>query len=182
MTDNEYFQRTVENAERLWADSELLVSQERHKSALILAIFAIEELGKALITNWDVRNLASKRDYPTHIEKQTATFSLLSADEILKNDRNNMRKHIESGAFNFLKIGPYSHQFVWARSGFFDDVRMAATYADKDPKIPHDVTDKIDGELVGELHKWFRKAVNTTENSEAMSLAAVFYKNGLGRL
>lgn len=106
----------------------------------------------------------------------------MSSDEILKKDRGRVRKHIERGTFNFLKIGPLSHQFAWARGGFFDDVRMAATYADKEPKIPHDLTDSIDVDLVDELHGWFRHAVEATENPEAMSLAAEIYQNGLGRL
>ncbi|MEK7455444.1 MAG: AbiV family abortive infection protein [Pseudomonadota bacterium] len=182
MASDEYFQRTLENAERLWSDSKFLNDEARSRSAIILAIFAIEELGKALITKWGVRNLASKREHPTHVEKQTATFALLSADEILKKDRVRVRKHIERGTFDFLKIGPMSHQFAWARGGFFDDVRMAATYADKEPKIPDDLTDSIDTNLVDELHRWFRNAVAASKNQEAMSLAAAFYQNGLGRL
>ena len=97
MPASEYFQRTIDNAERLWADSRLLNAEGRSKSAIILAILAIEELGKALITVWGVRNLASKREHPTHVEKQTATFALLSSDEILKKDRGRVRKHIERG-------------------------------------------------------------------------------------
>jgi len=182
MAADEYFQRTIDNAERLWSDSKHLNADGRSKSAIILAIFAIEELGKALITAWGVRNLASKRETPTHVEKQTATFALLSSDEILKKDRARVRKHLERGTFNFLKIGPLSHQFAWARGGFFNDMRMAATYADSDPKIPDDLTDSIDTNIVDELHRWFRHAVEATKNRESMSLAADIYQNGLGRL
>lgn len=182
MTDEEHFDLTLANAERLLLDSLLLNSNERARSAIILAVFAIEELGKALITNWGVRNLASKREHPTHVEKQTASFALLSADEMLKKNRKRMLKLITSETFSFLNIGPLSTQFVWARQGFYDDLRMAATYADKEPKLPLELTRQFDCDLATELHELFKKAVLATRRHEAMTLAAKIYMNGLGRL
>ncbi|WP_323801185.1 AbiV family abortive infection protein [Parasphingorhabdus sp.] len=182
MTDDEHFERTVTNAERLWSDSKLLNAHSREKSAIILAVFAIEELGKALITSWGVKNIASKREHPTHAKKQSATFALLCANEMLKKNRKRMQKQIEQGTINFLKIGPFSHQFAWTRQGFFDGLRMAATYADKDPKFPTELADQFDSELPTELQEWFRKAILTTRNIKAMTLAAAIYANGLGKL
>ena len=179
---SDLFESTLSNAERLLNDSKLLLSHDRFKSATILGVFALEELGKALIIQWGVRNLATKREHPTHVEKQTATFALLSANELLLSDRKRIVRHIEKGTFDSLKIGPLSHQFAWARAGFYDDLRMSATYADKEPKIPTDLVETINAEFVAELHADFTKALSAFENDDAMGLAAHIYSNGLGRL
>src|SRR3546814_19474377 len=82
IVDEGAFGKILANAKRLADDSRLLIENERTYSAIMLAIFAIEELGKALIGRWGVRNLGNNRAYPTHIEKQSATFALLAGDEI----------------------------------------------------------------------------------------------------
>ncbi|HUH10646.1 MAG TPA: AbiV family abortive infection protein, partial [Brevundimonas sp.] len=59
-----FYDKTLLNANRLHADSKLLAEHGRAHSSIILGVFAIEELGKALITRWAVRNRASKREFP----------------------------------------------------------------------------------------------------------------------
>src|SRR3546814_10325744 len=95
----------------------------------MLAIFAIEELGKALIGRWGVRNLGNNRAYPTHIEKQSATFALLAGDEIHKLGADEMQQ-IRGEGGGFHEMGPLSSQFAYARSGFFENFRMSVTYAE----------------------------------------------------
>lgn len=176
------FKQTLANAERLLSDSKLLLLNGRYESAVILSVFAIEELGKSLIIQWDVKNIASKREYPTHIEKQSATFALLSAKEIINFGNDKIIKHIQRGTFNCRKIGPFSNQFAWARAGFYDNLRMSATYSDKNPKIPSKFMKELDAEFVGELHDYFEKALMTFDDTDAMQLASIIYSNDLGRL
>lgn len=176
-----FYDKTLVNAKRLLADSKLLVERGRAHSAIILGVFAIEELGKALITRWSVRNRASKREFPTHVEKQAATFALMSAAEHLS-DLPRARKYMARGTLNFLKFGPHSHQFAWARAGFYDDLRMAVTYADAEPKIPDEIREQIGVELAGEINGFFETALACVDNNGAMDLAAAIYENGLGRL
>ncbi len=182
MTDEENFLRTVMNAQRLFDDSMLLAKHDRAKSSIILGVFAIEELGKALIALWGVKNLASKREFPTHVEKQTATFILLSCGELVKKNKRRLRRKLEQGTFDFRTMGPYSEQFAWARAGFYDDIRMAMTYADKDPKLPHDVMDEIDTGNALEISEFYVQAAKLIKNVDAMALASEIYMNGLGRL
>ncbi len=79
-------------------------------------------------------------------------------------------------------MGPHSEQFAWARAGFYDDLRMAMTYADKDPKLPHDLMDQVDTGMATEIHKYYVRANQLIKNPKAMDLAAMIYTNGLGRL
>lgn len=170
------------NAHRLLVDSRLLANCGRTDSAVLLAILALEELGKSLIARWGVRNEASKRQHPTHVEKQAAAFLLLAASEIRGAQRARVRKLNRRKQLNFLKIGPLCEQFCWARQGFFEDMRTALTYADSTPKWPEHITSTFDLRLVDELHRYFKQAVREIQNQSAMRLAAVIYQNGLGRL
>lgn len=169
------------NAKRLFRDSEALAKEGRAHSSIILGIFALEELGKALITQWSVKNAASKRNYPSHVEKQAATFGLLAAGEVLK-DPDRARRYLDRGTLDMLKFGPYSTQFAWARGGFYDDLRMAVTYDDPNPKIPKELVDSVDTGLALELLEYFELALITSNQQAAMDLAAEIYANGLGRL
>lgn len=148
---------------------------------MILGVFALEELGKALIEFWRVKNEASKREFPSHVEKQSATFALLLAKDACEN-LNGYRDFIRQGQYDLANLGPYSEQFVWARSGFYDELRMAATYADKVSRWPDNVVKKIDGETAKHLHSCFRDAQIALRDERPMGLAAIIYQNGLGRL
>lgn len=176
-----FYEKTLVNARRLLEDSKLLADHDRPQSSVILGIFAIEELGKALIARWGVRNRASRRDYPSHVEKQAATFALMSAVEQLANVPR-MKKYWKRGSLNFNKIGPHSHQFAHARAGFYDDLRMSMTYADEEPKYPDELRDIVCVGLARELHGYFEKALANVEVPLAMELAAIAYENDLGRL
>lgn len=173
--------KILANATRLRDDAVLLNDAGSTLSALTLAILAIEELGKSIIVIWNVRNIANKRPHPTHVEKQSAIFALLSASEIIKN-RKRLFKQLAEGNLNFLTMGPYSHQFAWARSGFYNDLRMTATYADEQPKFPEEMAAVLDREIVDEILGYFRKGCLAARNPKAMALASEFYTNDLGRL
>jgi len=178
-----FFKKTIENAERLASDAKLMVNHERAASAIMLSILSIEELGKALITSWGVKNLANFRAYPTHVEKQAATFALLSAYEITKMSNARLRRKLADDGSSFMTMGPLSEQFVFARSGFFDDMRMAVTYADQLPKMPlHHVENGVHVDLASEILDWFRLARRAMFNVAAMELASTFFENDLGRL
>jgi AbiV family abortive infection protein len=175
----DHFEATLANAERLLEDSKILSKRKRWKSAIILGVFAIEELGKALIERWGVRNEGNKREHPTHIEKQTATFALLAAKETLENPSEHL-KHVEE-EIPLIDRGPYHQQFVWARHGFFDDLRMVATYADKKPRWPEELTRMFGKGFVAELHGYFGEAVAASHHEKAMGLASEIYRFDLGR-
>lgn len=181
--DKSYFGKTIENVERLVRDAELLIEHERDRSAIMLGIFAIEEMGKALITLWGVKNKASKRPYPTHVEKQSATFALLAALEVCAMKRKKLAKILAKGPPNFNTMGPMNEQFAFARSGFFDDFRMAVTYADRDPKLKLEENEvEVGSSLATELLDWLQLAKRGVRNVQAMDLASTIYENDLGRL
>lgn len=178
----EKFNKTLANARRLARDSRLLIANDRKYSAIMLAIFAIEELGKALIGRWGVRNLGNSRAYPTHIEKQSATFALLAGDEIHKLDAEQLQKIRDSGG-GFHEMGPFSSQFAYARSGFFENFRMSVTYSDQNPKLPvEEAGDLVGVGMAAEMLEWLDLAIACTENEQAMGLASTLYENDLGRL
>lgn len=173
---------TLSNAQRLLADSVLLADNDRVESAIILAVFAIEEFGKYLIECWGVKNEGSNRKYPSHIEKQSATFVVLYAREIVKMSPKKFRKMHSSPDQRIRSWGPYAEQLQWSKAGFYDDLRMVATYADKESKWPEEVTDDVSDFPIKELHKYFGQALITSRDKKSMKLAAIIYKNGLGDL
>lgn len=85
----DHIKLTQSNAKRLINDAKTLTTAGGHLSGIILAILGIEELGKSFIKIWGVKNEASKRIHPSHIEKQGAVFALLSANELLKKIKKN---------------------------------------------------------------------------------------------
>lgn len=181
--DKAYFAKTMENVDRLVKDAELLIKHDRDRSAIMLAIFALEEMGKALITLWGVKNKASKRPYPTHVEKQSATFALLAALEVCAIKRKKLAKILAKGPPNFNTMGPMNEQFAFARTGFFDDFRMAVTYADRDPKLKIEENEvEVGSPAAEEFLRWLRLAKRGVLNVKAMDLASTIYENDLGRL
>lgn len=180
--DQETFNKILANARRLADDCRLLIKNDRAYSAIMLAIFAIEELGKALIGRWGVSNLGNNRAYPTHVEKQSATFALLAGDEISKLGTEQFQQIHDTGG-GFHEMGPLSSQFAFARSGFFDNFRMSVTYADRNPKLPiEEAKDVIGVEMAAEMLDWFELAIACSENDDAMELGSIFYENNLGRM
>ena len=166
------------NARRLHDDSVLLCANGRMLSSIILAVFAIEELGKSLIYTWGIRNMAHNRTYPTHLEKQSATFCLLSASEIVSLDPDVFKILLPS----FTKAGPLSVQFAHARVGFYDNLRLAATYLDQNPIFPAGAMNLIGEEFVHELHDYFRRADLIKGNKQAMEFASMVFEHDLGRM
>lgn len=180
--DIAHFDKTVANAKRLAADSRLLIENDRAYSAIMLAVFAIEELGKALITFWGVRNKKHSRPYPTHIEKQSAAFALLAALEMSELTKSQFLE-IRNAGGGFHEMGPLSSQFAYARSGFFDDIRMVVTYADQSPKLPLDsLEDNISVTVAADILDWFELAGTSMSNGRAMELASTIFENDLGRM
>ena len=156
-----------------------IVEESLHKATIL----AIEEMGKALIIGLGVKNAASKRAYPTHIEKQSATFALLSAYEISKMSKSRLRRKLDKTGGNFNEMGPLSLQFSYARSGFFENLRMTVTYADEKPIYPlQEIDDGNFVDLAVELLKWFKIAQHAIKNAVAMDLASTFFENDLGRM
>lgn len=107
--DFELWFAAVQNAQRFADDAELLIENERGESAVILSVLAIEEFRKALITKWGVRNEDTKRDFPSHLEKQAATFALLHAEEVANASRKKAEKYRKQNDFRIF--GPHSEQF-----------------------------------------------------------------------
>jgi AbiV family abortive infection protein len=118
---------------RLRLDAALLHEHERHRSSILLIILAMEELGKHLIENWGVHNLKSKLPFPTHLEKQVAVFALLSGEENYRTGFANILDPMVNPSKQIRNEGPDSEQFVYARNGFYQNVRLAATYFDDKP-------------------------------------------------
>lgn len=173
---------TIANAKRLLADAVLLKRRRRVYSSVAVSVQALEELGKALILRWEVKNTASKRKFPSHIEKQAATFALLCAYELLANGGKILNRFLEDDIRDFTNAGPYSVQFVHAREGFYENLRQAVTYDDEEPIFTKESIEGIGPALPAELIAFFRKAVIASKSSAAMKLAAEIYSNDLGRL
>jgi len=173
---------TILNAKRLLADAVLLKRRRRIHSSVAMSVQAIEELGKALILRWEVRNKGNSRKFPNHIEKQTATFALLCASELLANGGKLQRRLLYEEGVNFSNLGPYSEQFAQARSGFYENLRQAVTYDDEEPIFSRESVEGIGPALPSELIAFFRKAMSASRDSRAMGLAAEIYSNDLGRL
>ena len=173
---------TLLNAQRLLADAVLLKRRRRVHSSVAMSIQAIEELGKALIVHWNVKNKGNNRKFPSHIEKQTATFALLCASELLAKGGKLLSRLLDEEGVDFSNVGPYSAQFAQARSGFYENLRQAVTYDDEEPIFSRESVQRIDSALPSELIGFFRKAALASRDSRAMSLAAVIYSNDLGRL
>lgn len=180
--DVDYIELAFANAKRLSDDARLLAENGREYSALMLAIFAIEEFGKGLIAFWGARNKGNNRVHPSHVEKQSATLALLAAFEIKRLPKGKLADIRNSGG-GFNEMGPFSSQFAFARSGFFDNLRMAATYADKDPKLPlNSNEDGVTVEMAQELLGWFDLAGSCVGDAPAMELASTIFENDLGRM
>ncbi len=74
----------VSNAARLLRDAKLLADNERFASAFALAVLALEEVGKVVLTLWDYSNNTRKSNnrLSSHLRKQSAVSSLLLAKYI----------------------------------------------------------------------------------------------------
>lgn len=180
--EKNYRADTLSNAQRLLADSVLLHENDRVESSIALAVLAIEELGKYLIECWNVKNAANNRRFPSHIEKQSATFVILHAKEFSKTSPKKIRQRKARGDMKLRSWGEYSEQMQWAKAGFYEDLRMLCTYSDKEHKWPDEIIDNIHEFEVKDLHKIFQKALLESRNKKYMEIAAVVYENGLGDL
>lgn len=174
----------TKNALRLYNDSRLLSLTGRHVSATTHAILAIEELGKSLISEWNVVNVGSKRSNPTHIEKQAATLALLAAHELLSPRGQILMTQVQAGARrpDFNEFGGYCEQLAFARSGFLENLRMTLAYEDVEP--PYDKTTSVSAAkgLAKDLRRWIKDALKRRKSTRTMKLAAEIYRNDLGRL
>jgi AbiV family abortive infection protein len=73
------------NAERLISDAHLLVANGRCATGYALAVLALEEIGKAILEVWHVKNKPSKSPFvSSHIKKQAAVSALLLARYTIK--------------------------------------------------------------------------------------------------
>jgi AbiV family abortive infection protein len=160
----------------------LLKENDCTESAIILAVLALEELGKYLIDCWGVKNDANKKKFPSHIEKQSAAFVVLHAREIVKMSPKKFKKIMESDDKRIRNFGPFSEQLQWAKAGFYDDLRMVATYSDQEARWPGEITDDICNFEVADLHTFFRQALVASRDGKAMQIGETIYKNGLGDL
>jgi AbiV family abortive infection protein len=69
----------VSNANRLLADAQLLLDHHRYPSAFALAVLGMEEIGKALLKEWQAEKPLARprKGMSMHVQKQTAVSSLL---------------------------------------------------------------------------------------------------------
>lgn len=170
-----------QNFRRLAKDAKLLIENDRFRSAVLIAILAMEELGKSFVIDWRARNSASKRKHPTHVEKQSAVFCVLAAAEGNKHHHRWERLNA-SGSLDLHKLGPDSSQLAWARTGFYEDVRVFVTYYDEVPKLPAELLEQIDGELAAEILDYCKRAEVACRKRKLYSLAKEIFVNDLGRL
>ena len=172
---------TEANSRRLLTDAEVLMRLRRSHSSVSLAVQALEEFGKALILRWGVQNMAHKRP-PNHVEKQSATFALLSAHELTDKNGKQLARLQTRDDVDLLNVGPYSHQFAQARAGFYENLRMSVTYEDKTPIFPNEVIEKISPGFAKEVIGYTKKARVAARKPIAMKLAAIFYTHNLARM
>lgn len=180
-----YLRMVYKNSFRLREDAEVILRSGKYQSATALAILAIEEFGKYLISLWSAKNKASRRKHPSHIEKQSATFALLAAKQILAPEAMALMKEMDAAGdpYSFTALGGHSEQFAFCRSGFYENLRISVTYADETPiyKIS-DIAESILAGVSRELLEFFDEAVKARDDDAAMQYALILYENDLGRL
>lgn len=183
--EDRFHEEALNNAKRQYHDALIMLRGKRYESAITHAIVALEELGKSLIAKWNVRNEGSKRTHPNHIEKQSATFAILAAHQINTNIQTRriierINKNGEPQDFNTL--GGYCEQFAHARAGFYENLRMSLTYADREPIFSRSSLEpSVTKGLAKEIISYFDDALIAMDNYRAHEIASTIYKNNLGR-
>lgn len=185
LPENNFHEYAINNARRQHRDAQIMLESARYDSAITHAIVALEELGKSLIARWDVKNEGSKRTNPNHIEKQSAAFAILAAHQISTHIPTRMimeRSTANGEAWDFNTLGGYCEQFAHARAGFYENLRMSLTYADKDPIFSEpSLAPHITAGLAKEIISYFDDALTSMGNNHAHQIASSIYKNNLGR-
>ncbi|MES2846132.1 MAG: AbiV family abortive infection protein [Pseudomonadota bacterium] len=183
--EDKFHEDALSNARRQHRDAQIMLRSGRYESATTHAIVALEELGKSLIAQWNVRNEGSKRLNPSHVEKQSAAFAILAAHQICVDvaTQRIIERIDRSGEPKDLKsLGKYCEQFAHARAGFYENLRMSLTYADKEPVFPRSsLTSKVTSGLADEIISYFNDAIVAMGNDQAHYIASTIYKNNLGR-
>lgn len=178
---NRLIEAIEQNSRRLLTDAEISVRLRRTHTSVGLAVQALEEFGKALILRWGVKNLARKGAL-NHIDKQAATFALLSANELLEKNGKLLARLLKRDGVDLSNVGYYSNQFCCARGGFFENLRMSVTYEDEVPVFPSEVIEALKPGVAKDIIGFTKKARLASRNSEAMKLASVFYTHNHARM
>lgn len=183
--EDKFHEDALRNARRQHDDAKIMLANGRYDSATTHAIVALEELGKSLIAKWNVKNEGSKRVNPNHIEKQSAAFAILAAHQIsthIPTRRTVTRITEGEEARDFNVLGGYCEQFAHARTGFYENLRMSLTYADKEPIFSkQSLAPHITCGLAKEIISYFEDALIAMSNDHAHQIASSIYKNNLGR-
>ncbi|MDO8884311.1 AbiV family abortive infection protein [Pseudotabrizicola sp.] len=183
--EDSFHEDALSNARRQHRDAQIMLENGRYDSATTHAIVALEELGKSLVAKWNVKNEGSKRANPNHIEKQSAAFAILAAHQISTHipTRRNVERINENGEpKDFITLGGYCEQFAHARAGFYENLRMSLTYADKDPAFSRQsLAPNVTVGIAEEIISYFDDALIAMSNDHAHQIAASIYKNNLGR-
>ena len=130
----------LNNAWRLATDAHILISKKRYATALALAVFSFEEIGKFLITQWSTDPTFQYDKSKKHIMKQAAVAALFTTVEIRKKykelnvDFNSLSEAETLKLIEAIKHGtsvgtPFTKMVV---SKVYENVKWSGLYYDAD--------------------------------------------------
>jgi AbiV family abortive infection protein len=169
------------NATRLLDDARLLVDHHRYASAFALAVLGVEEIGKALIKDWEVNKplAKSKERQSLHVRKQTAVASLLLGALMVRVfpsgvDWKTLDVDTVTKTFNDSDEG---HLFALIRDNNLERRKQGALYQDDD--LLTAVEDEYAELHVGGILKIASDATQAIGNDVTRAVARAFYEISL---
>jgi AbiV family abortive infection protein len=169
------------NATRLLNDARLLVDHHRYASAFALAVLGVEEIGKALIKDWEVNKpLAKSKEWQSlHVRKQTAVASLLLGALTVRMfpsgvDGKTLDVDAVTKTFNESDEG---HLFALIRDNNLERRKQGALYQDND--LLTSIEEEYAELHVGGVLKIASDAQQALANHAARAVARAFYEISL---
>jgi AbiV family abortive infection protein len=179
--DSSDYRRVAANAARLLLDAELLAENSRCASAFALAVLAMEEVGKLVLTRWSKSApLANGRRLTFHIRKQTAVAHLLAAPMIIDEIRKNNFKTSdgEAAVEKLAKTIYESGEGRWMRHadlGVLERIKHLSLYSDLQFEELGLGPEDFDSADVNRMRDRVTRAMALLTNGLAMTIARATY-------
>lgn len=175
----------MENVLRLTADAALLRDNERYASASVLAVIALEEVGKLAHLLWEAQGIKPQSTRSNwHLRKQSAalalTFSSDIADEIvsmLDSGRENDEEAIAALAGRVSR-SPAAKRLA-AERGLIDNVKKVGLYQDELGNAAQ--RERVSSADVDELITQAVEAIKAIRSPKALVLGRVVYDTIKGK-
>jgi len=170
----------MENVLRLTTDAALLRDNERYASASVLAVIALEEVGKLAHLLWEAQGIKPKSTRSNwHLQKQSAalalTFSSDIADEIvsmLDGGREDDEEAIAALAGRASR-SPAAKRLAAAERGLIDKMKKVGLYQDE--LVDAAQRERVSSADVDELITQAVDAIKAIRSPKALVLGRVIY-------